>query len=328
MPEVIPLNDPINDAAHFGQQVRFDNQASVFFSRELEAILPEVVQVGQPALNFLDLIPTRAFPMGAQSITFKSAVKTGKADFIGPASGDIPSVNIEAAEDTVRYKTIGVAVRWSWEEMQAAQYAQARGVGVGLSLERDGLIAARRAIEELVNRVAWYGDKGAGLLGLVRQPLLLGSDAANALGSASTADQCIAVLNAGANAIPNNTEQVETANTLLLPPDSYQYVAQQIRSTASDSTTLDFWLRTNGYVTAAQPVRELSNAEIMVAGVPSTSDVAIFYRRDPSILELPYSGIMALPPQQQGLNHCVILLAKVGGLMVKRPRAIHMLRGV
>lgn len=327
MADITPLSS-LKDAVHFGGYMRQDAQDSLFFGRELEAILPEVVKAPSSALNFTDLIPTRQVAMGFQSITFKSIAETGKAAFVGPKSSDIPSVGVLAKEDTVRYKMIAVAVTWSHEELLAAQAAAQNGAGVGYRLDRDGIVSGRRAIEELVNRVAWYGDVGANLNGLLRQPEVLSSVAANTLDSSSTVAQILAVLNAGVNAIPNNTEQVESANTLLLPPSEYQYCAQTQNSTASDVSILNWWLGTNGDVESAAKVRELANASTLAGGSESVTDCAVFYRRDPSILELPYSGIAAMPMQQQGLNYTTILIAKVGGLLVKRPRAIHILRGV
>lgn len=308
---------------------RLDSNESLFFARELEMILPEVVVAEKGRLNFIDLLPVKPVDLGVQSITFRSQAGGGKAEFLGPKSGDLPTANLLAAEDTVRYRMLGIAVMYSYEELRAAAYAaRNNSAAAGASLERDLLREGRRAIEEKVNACAWGGDRSAGIVGLLQHPQILHAAAANALRGSTTADQCLSVLNAGANGVPNNSEQAEEADTALLPPLSFQYVSQLQRSTASDASVLDFWLKTNGYVVAAQKVRELEAAPILVGGTETASTSAIYYRKDPAVLELPYSGIEVLPPQQVGLNYLVIMLAKVGSLLVKRPRAIFRQTGV
>jgi hypothetical protein len=326
-PQIIVF-DSVDDLS--GQVVRQDSREGVFFARELEVILPDIYENEKPALNFLDLIPIKSnVPLGARTITYRQTDVGGKATFIGPESQDLPRVNVNASEESVRYKMIGVAAVYSYEDMQEAMMmASMPGASAGANLERDLIRAARRAIEEKVNECAWYGDKAAGIVGLAQNPNILRSAAANALSGSTTADQVLSVLNTGANAIPNETEQVEKADTLLLPPSAYQYASQQQRSVVSDTTTLKFWLDTNGYVSNARLVRELSAVKMLAGGVETETTGAIFYRKDASILELPYSGIQALPVQQQGMKFIVPFIAKVGSLIVRRPRAIHLVTGV
>lgn len=324
--------DPAQGAP--GQALRNDSAESLFFQRELEIILPEVLEQEKPRLNFLDYIPVKSnVPLGVQNITFRSMTSGGKAEFLGPKSGDLPTVNVGAEEDSVRYKMIGVCAVYSYEEMMAAQFAASqRGASVGANLERDLIRAGRRAIEELVNRVAWYGDASAKIKGLTQNPNILRSAAAYALSGSTTADQVLSVLNDGANAIQANTAEVESPNTLLLPPAAYRYAAQQQRSSASDTTTLKFWLDTNGDdangIKAAHSVREMSEIQVLANGAASTTTGALFYEKDPMVLELPYSGIVVLPVQQSGLNYLVPMIAKVGEMIVRRPRAIHLVTGV
>jgi hypothetical protein len=326
MAKLITFDDP---GSMMGRDVRMDSAEGIFFSRELEIILPEIFEEEKPMLNFLDLLPVKTnIPLGVRTITYRQTQGGGKAKFIGPESQDLPRVNITGSEDTSRYKMVGVAAVYTYEDMQEALYMAQVGGSAGANLERHLIREARRAIEEKVNECAWYGDSEAGIVGLTQNPNLLRSAAAYALSNPTTADQVLSVLNAGANAVPNNTAQVERADTLLLPPLAYQYASQQQRSTASDATSLKFWLDTNGYISNAALVQELSAVKVLTAGVETETTGAIFYRKDPSILELPYSGIQALPVQQQGMSFILPFIAKVGSMIVRRPRAIHLVTGV
>ena len=69
----------------------------------------------------------------------------------------------------------------------------------------------------------------------------------------------------------------------------------------------------------------MSEIQVLANGAASTTTGALFYEKDPMVLELPYSGITVLPVQQSGLNY---LVPMVGEMIVRRPRAIHLVTGV
>lgn len=301
---------------------RYDAEESIFLARELRERLPSVF-AAEPEVNFRSVFPLKTnVPEWANDIDFATISKRGEAKILGASSADVPIVNAAAKDASVPYLTVGAGVIYTREELIKA-------ARLGLALDSTLLLAARRAIEEKVNKIAWEGDLDAGLVGLLRHPSIQSADAANALGGSSTADQCKTVLNAGANAIPNNTEQVETADTLILPPDSWQYIHQLQNSSASDVSVANYWLGSNGYVNSILKARELRNAKLLAGGAESTTDAAVYLRRTPDVLELPYSGIMQDPIYQCGpRSYMILLTAKVGSVIIRRPQAILVQRGV
>jgi len=307
-----------------GTEARLDANEGIFLQRQLDYINEQVFEEAQPALNFLEFLPVKSdVPMWAESYFYRYSNKSGAAEFIGNGSHDFPVANMGMKEESERQRLIGAAVEFTRMDLMAAQ---ANGIGLQAGL----FMAARRAIEEKVNDIAWYGDANANLRGLLRHPEILLQPATNAIGGSTSADNVISELNSVVNSMLNNTEQVESPDMLLLPPDSYQYASQQQRSTASDTTTLNFWLATNGYVSAAAPVRELSNATIPNSGGgTTTSDVMVAMRRSREVCELIYSGITQLPILQTGpMTFCVPFVAACAGLAVYKPRAISLVTGV
>lgn len=328
MPQLVTANAQALITGHAGRydsrsnDWRYDAEETVFLARELRERLPSVF-AAEPEVNFRMVFPLKTnVPEWANDIDFATISKRGVAKVLGASGNDVPIVNASAKDSSVPYTTVGAGIIYTREELIKA-------AKTGLSLDSTLLLAARRAIEEKVNQIAWEGDIDAGLVGLLRHPSILASDAANALGGSSTADQCRAVLNAGVNAIPNNTEQVESADTLILPPDSWQYIHQLQNSAASDRSVAAVWLESNGYATSIMKARELRNAKPLAGGAETTSDVAVYLRRQPDILELPYGGIVQDPIYQCGpRSYMVLLTAKVGSVIVRRPQAIHIQRGV
>lgn len=317
MPKLIPFTGQ----APGDSLARLDSNEGMFFARELERINPMIFEERKPALNFLDLMPVKSdIPMHVEQYTFRTGKGFGEASFIGDYGSDFPVVNKALEETSTPYRLIGVAVEYSMLELQAA-------AALGRPLDSQLILEARRAIEEKVNSVAWYGDEAAGLRGLINHPEILSLAAANSIASGTTAADNLVELNKLANTIPNSTEQAEAADFAILPPDSYQEVSQQRNADGTDTSTLSYFLGTNGYITEAAPVRELRN--VSLTGDASASDVAMAYKRDASCFELLYSGIQQLEIMRKGpMHYCVSFVAKVGGVAVYRPKSIFRLTGV
>lgn len=302
---------------------RVDGATDLFLDRELEKIDPSVFEQRKPALNFAGLIPVKSdFQDWQTKYTYRSVDSLGKASFVGQKAHDFPIVNASRAEHTSNILAIGAAVQYDSRELAAAS-AQ------GFSLDSALFAAAARAIEEKVNKIAFEGDDESGLHGLFSHPGTLKLAAGNALASATSAANNLVELNKLANTAPDSTGQVEAPDVAILPPDSYQAVSQQQRAAGTDTTTLSFWLGTNGYIGEARSLRECRNASIPSGGSRSTSDVAASFKRDPMVMELLYSGIKRLPAMQVGpLCVQIPFVAYFGGLVIRHPKSVLILTGV
>jgi len=314
-----------NSLSEIGTPVRLDSNEGIFFERELEVIREQVFEEGKPMLNFLEVLPVKSdLPDWAAEYTYRWSNESGKAGYIGNGADDFPVVGVGMSEASERVRMIGAAVEFTAMDLQRAMIS-------GLSLEQSLFRTARRAIETKINEIAWYGDASQRLRGLLRHPEIMVQPVSNAIGGSASADNVLAELNACVNDMLNNTEQVEAPTDLLLPPDSYQYAAQQQRSTASDTSTLNFWLATNGYVGPgrAHSIRELRNATIPASGGgTTTSDVIVALRRDREVMEFVYSGIKELPIHRKGaMTYVVPFYACTAGLAVYKPRAISIRTG-
>jgi len=110
---------------------------------------------------------------------------------------------------------------------------------------------------------------------------------------------------------------VETPNTLLIPITQYTYISTTPRSTVSDTTILEFLLKSNAWITEVIPVYELKGAG--AAGV----DTMMLYDRSPEklTLEVP-QDVEFMNPQEKALYYEVPVHARTAGVIIYYPKSI------
>src|SRR5690606_7721900 len=176
----------------------------------------------------------------------------------------------------------GIGYGYGFEEIGRAQM-------LGINLPAEDAAAARRASEEMIDRVALQGDALKGFTGLFNATGVTPVAAVhgdwgsyNAAGSA-TPDQIVADMN---NAILNvffGTNTTAIADTLLLPWSKFQVVATRRMSTDTDASILDFFRRNNAYTaTSGQPLTLRGLRGLDTAGVSGVPRM-IAYRRSPEV---------------------------------------------
>jgi hypothetical protein len=119
-----------------------------------------------------------------------------------------------------------------------------------------------------------------------------------------------------ANTPVENTNGVETVDTLLLPVDQYTYIASTPRSANSDTTILEYFLTKNPFIQNVDHYYKLGGA-----GAGGT-DRMFAYRRDPDVmtLEIP-QDFEQFPPQEEGMEFNVYCHERFGGVIIYYPLA-------
>lgn len=242
----------------------------------------------------------------AQAVTFISTKRAGAADFINANADDVPLAdsNMDAATRPVYTAAIGYG--YGWEELQ-------RAIALGENLQADRAFAARRAYEEMMQRLAFDGDSRRGIVGLngvttQGTQVTAGftgdwSDSTVATAQEMAVDMITLIRGTGRGEQP-------TANRLVLPADEMTH-----------ALTTFF---PNGSKTAIDLIRE------MFPGIEITSRTAledvggkrkyIAYRYDPTSLSfhLPMA-LRFLPVHHAGpLRFEIPGVFRVAGLNVKR----------
>jgi len=305
-----------------------DANESIFFARELELIKSRSYDILYPELKATRLIPVSTEAgSGAESITYQQYDSVGVMKIIADYADDLPRADVKGKEFTSVVRSLGGSYGYSVQEIRAAQMA-------GKPLQQRKANAVRSANDQQVNRIAWFADGSktySGLYGFFYNPNTTKSAAPVGawLTGPKTTDQIIGDVNFAINKIPDLTLGVEVADTVLIAPLEYSYIATTPRSATSDTTILEFLRRVHPGVTFEQ----LQEAKA-VAINPRTSaapavNLLIAYKRNPDKLTLeipqPFEQFAA---QERNLEFVVPAHSRIGGVIMYYPLSVHIVDGI
>lgn len=297
----------------------FDAQAALgFVTSQTSHIEREVNATVYPDIQYPFLVPvdTSAHPF-AKSVTYYSSDKFGRADWINGNANDIPRAGTELAKYETSVHMAGIGYGYGYEEINQAQM-------LGMNLQADDAMAARRAYEEMVERVALSGDTQKGFSGLINNTSVTAAAVTTGSWTAATnEDLVLADINNLILGIATDTQYTSMADTLLLPYAKMNFLATN-RLGDTQSTLLAF-LRENNTYTAmtGMPLTIRAVRGLETAGAAGVNRM-VAYRRNPQVLKLhvpmPHRF---LPVYQDGpLNFVVPGVFRLGGLDIRRPKEV------
>lgn len=312
----------------------FDAQSAMAFAvRQATIIEPQVYAVKYPSIQYPDLVPVDTTGSAfASSVTYYSSDKHGAADWINGNASDIPMAGTTRSKFETPVHTGAIGYGWGWEELGKAQL-------LGINLPNDDAMAARRAAEEMVDRVALLGDTAKGFRGLFNYTGSGGVTPGNApngdwgtllVAGTATPAQIVDDLNSALLNVFNGTNTTSIADTLLLPWSKFLLISTRKMSADTDTTILQYFIANNVYTaTTGQRVTIRGVRELDTVGVGSTPRI-VAYRKDPEVLKLhmpmPHRF---LPVFQDGpLSWKVPGVMRLGGLDIRLPKEVVYMDGV
>jgi hypothetical protein len=301
-----------------------------FVVSQTTIIEPGVYRTVYPDIQYRDLIPVDTSGSEfATSVTYYSQDQYGKADWINGNADDIPKAGTNRSQFQTGVHTAGIGYGYGWEEVGRAQL-------LGINLPNEDAAAARRASEEMVDRVALLGDASKGFSGLFNAAGVTPSAAPagnwGTLQAAGTAtpDQIVADMNAAILNVFNGTNTTAIADRLLLPWSKFMLISTKKMSDNSDMTILQYFLANNVYTaTTGQQLTVRGLRGLDNAGVGGVARM-IAYRYDANVLKLhmpmPHRF---LPVYQSGpLRWDVPGVMRLGGLDVRLPKQVVYVDGI
>jgi hypothetical protein len=290
-----------------------NDEVGVFLARELETILSRTFEVDYADIKYSTLIPisTEVGP-GADSFTYRVFDKQGSMKVIADKAGDLPRADVLRKEVTYPVRSLGASFAYTIQETRAASMVP------GLNLEQRRANAVRRAYEEKVQEIAFYGDSASGMKGFFNNDQV-DKLVPNKWFDAATTDEMLELLNEAPTRLVQNSNMKESPNTMLVPYNVYRIISTTPRSTTSDTTVMEFFLRTNPMITAIEPINEL---EATKSGGSLSKDRILVYDRNPDKLQLHLpQPLEFLPPLRQNLEFSVAAHARIGGLALYYPKS-------
>lgn len=295
---------------------RLDADQRVFFSRQLEEIDAKLYDKKYAKLEAFELMSVKTLSAGAESYTYRIYDSSGKAVMSSDYANGSPRVDVGGSEHTTLIRSVRASFGYSIQEIRAAQMA-------GLPLESMRAMAARRAIDEKLNKVALLGDSEFGLTGLFNNasiPLVSagtgGTGSPNTLWTGKTADQIAQDLFALIDSIPTATHEVEKANRVLLPYSRFRLISAKpytVGGAVTGETVLQFVQRN-------RPGVEIRGALHLDTASAGGACRAMAYDASEEKLQLvcpiPFE---TFAPQAVGMESVVECHARIGSACVRYP---------
>jgi hypothetical protein len=331
------------DAEVLRNCTNLDANESAFFARQLEHIKPKTYDVLYPEYKAMTLIPvdSSAGP-GAETVTYRQYDTVGLMKIIANYGDDLPRADTYGKEFFTPVRSLGCSYGYNIQEIRGAQLA-------GLPLQQRKANAAMRAYQQAVNRIAWFArpsDKQyAGLTGFLYNLNTSKSTAHTGATSSQVAwcgatkktpDEILIDLNHGPLSIISVSKGVHIPDTILLPPYQWGYIASTPRSTISDTTILEFFLKSNPGVKSVEWVNELDAVSPLPSTVTSettagsgTGDLLVCYKKDPEMLTLEIPQMFEqFAVQERNLEYVIPCHARIAGVIIPYPLSVWIIEGI
>jgi len=313
-------------------QTRDDALDSQFLARELESVKARVWEVKRPPFGAFSLFPQNmdADP-GAETIVWRQTGKTGVAKIIANTADDLPLVDAYEEENKSDVRSIGVGFRYSNQDIRAARLANK-------PLTARKAMAARRAVDQKMNQIAFSGDKKHNIRGIFETAnanIVVAATAAAApngiawsAASGKTPDEIIEDMFNLVDTPNEASNGVERPDTLVLPIAAFNYISSTQKSSASDVTILEFFRRVRPGVTVMS-MTEFDSVANPPSGAASATSVAMAFTRSDEHLsmEIPMAFTQHAP-QNKNLDWTVPCEARFGGVIVYLPVSIAFMEGI
>lgn len=307
----------------FGITHQVDAQTAMAFVVEQNAHIEQKVnKTVYPEITYQNMIPvdTSAHPF-TQTVVFFSDDMFGQAKWVNGNADDIPMAGTNRNMHKSAVHTAAIGYGYGWEEVNQA-------VRLGYNLQADDAVAARRAYEEMVQRIAYFGDPSKNMQGLLNYAGIA-IQAATGKIETLTEDQILQHFNNLVLDTAIATNYTSIADTVMVSPRVLNYLAT--KRLGDTQETLLAWLLKNNTYTAmtGRPLLIRALLELEKAGSAGVSR-SIGYRRSDDVMKMhipmPHRF---LPVWQRGaLTWEVPGVFRLGGLDIRKPVEVRYLDGL
>lgn len=285
------------------------------FNKALEALDPQLYETKYADLKSRQLIPSikggSGLNLASTVYTYEMADHVGSADFVSSRAMDLPSSDVKVEQFSTPIRKLATSFNYDLDEVNA----MLSGRGMDIIAER--LKGARKAMEQKMDSILAFGDTEQGLKGFLNNSAV---GAANLTtgdwGNPSTSvDLIIADIAETRESIASATLEVEQPDTVILPPSAMRDL--ETRRIANTGISLMTYIK--------QTFPELSFQtwyKLETAGAASGRRM-VMYRRSPEVVSaiIPQE-FTRLPALDRAMFYQVACIAKIGGVVVRYPKAM------
>jgi hypothetical protein len=317
----------------------FDAQAALgFLTNQAYVINARVYRTVFPDLDFNNLVYVdQSAPEWSLGMTTFVSNMVGRAEWGTGFADDMPLADVDRDRSDVRFRFAHVGYEYNIEELGIAQQ-------LGVPLQGDKALAARRAYQEFMWNVTLFGDTAKGMTGLINAPgVSSGLAPADGTGAVTTwfdsngnptktPAQIVRDFNGMLTGIYTGTLTVEMADTVLLPFSTLAYLAATPMSSTNDTTLLNFIMENNIMTLQSGGSRRPTIRGLLgldTAGAGGTNR-AVAYRNSEDVakLHLPAAHRFEAARPKGTYGFVVPGWFRTGGVEVQRTFAFRYLDGI
>jgi hypothetical protein len=326
VPEGYFFRAPVLDSAQqeiVKQLGMMDAAFPIFLARELEQLEAETLKV-----EFGDLKYDQAFQVtedvnpGATSVTYRVLEGRGRVAPMGSNAKDAPRVSAAVKPDSYPVYGFWNSFGYSYQEMLSAQMA-------GRGLDTDLVEVARRAHEEELNRLAWFGDATVGLNGFFSSGVPTTTAPAGVGGvtwALKTAQEILADVMTLMLQPYKDSNGKEKPDTLGISPANYKILIE--RMVPNTDISLMKYILMNVPMIASQ-ADIIDVPEFETAGAGGVRVAAGWTRKNATKVRFRNAEVQKFHPVQQlGLDWETPVSTITSGLHMKYPKSAYILEGV
>lgn len=282
-----------------------------FVERQLMDQSRDIYDQALPPLHALELFPPSGqVASGAAQFNRRIWQLSGVATWMGASNDDIPESNAGVIEDVYNVDFFNAAYSYSLKEIKRAMFGNQ-------PLERGRAMASKRAMDEFINDVGLFGSEEKDITGLYTIAYIprISIDASLFQIGADT-EETLAALHQIENQVELNSNQTYRPDLMTMPVRQYQYINDTFRSTTSDLTILQAFLRNSRHIKKVVPIYEAAGAGANGEDVISVLSTA------PDMLEHNVPDLLSfLEPQYRGTRTIRIMYGETAGMISQYPGA-------
>jgi len=294
-------------AARTGQ--RCDSDAVLAFTRQLEQIETDLHKVEYAKGHAVEIIPVKTdVDRGAKSLTARAYDRVGRARRISTMADQWPKVDVSGKEITSYFANYGIAQQIDLQEQWSADFAN-----IPLKQLLDD--AAREAVDQEVDEVAWFGDSDINVTGFANNPLVPLVPEITGAWPTATPSEILADMQKVVNAVKNGSNGVERADSLALPDDLFSLVSSTfIGASAPGETVLSMFKKANPNIAVFESFK------LRTADAPRTGSRMVAFSANPrKVALLAPMLFFILPVIDLGGNLEIRSLCRLGGVRFLYP---------
>lgn len=251
-------------------------------------------------------------PAGAKTYSYDVLTRSGAAKILAPGATDVPLVDADLTEETVKIYSIAAAFNIGVQEVREAQMA-------GRPIDVTKADTVRKAIAEKENQVTFSGDKTHGIKGLTDAVgIQVYATPQNEAGTSTkwkdkTGKEIVADIRKAKNMV--NKLNGHEADTLLLTPDSNEELEKTFNEYTQQSV-LEY-IKSQNWFKRIETVNDLAKKGL--AG----SECFVVLDSSPDVVELGIPLDITRHPQEYAFpNTKVPFEERTTGLIIRYPMAI------